>query len=81
MAWVPKRPRYEIADIVRHYGESYLASRRVPKRHRTVMTSIATCRTIALGGHLQRCDYSPCRDEKPAYNSCRNRHDPKCCGW
>jgi len=43
-----------------------------------VMHSIEVCRTAYLGGHLEQCDNSDCGHERPAYNSCRNRHCPKC---
>ena len=72
------RPKLEVADIFRRYGEAYRqkhgASLSMAQRH--VMTAIEVCRTAALGGHLERCD--SCSFERPAYDSCRNRHCPKC---
>jgi predicted Zn-ribbon and HTH transcriptional regulator len=72
------RPRLEVADIFRRYGEVYLqqhdASLSVAQRR--VMTAIQLCRTAALGGHLERCD--ECGYERNAFNSCRDRHCPKC---
>jgi Putative transposase/Transposase zinc-binding domain len=72
------RPKLEVADIFRRYGEAYRqncgASMSTAQRH--VMTAIEACRTAALGGHLERCD--SCAYERPCYDSCRNRHCPKC---
>ena len=73
-----ERPRLEVADIFRRYGEVYLqqhdASLSIAQRR--VMTAIQLCRTAALGGHLERCD--ECSYERNAFNSCRDRHCPKC---
>lgn len=70
------RPRYEIADIFREHGPLYRRSFSLPKTHRKIMRAIETCRTSELGGHLEQCD--SCGHERYAYNSCRNRHCPKC---
>jgi hypothetical protein len=73
-----ERPKLEVADVFRRYGEAYRqqhgASLSVSQRR--VMTAIEVCRTAALGGHLERCDQ--CGYERNAYNSCRDRHCPKC---
>jgi len=74
------RPAIEIADILRRHGEAY---RRVHAGHlgrveRRVMSAIVACRTEALGGHMEACD--DCGMTRIAYNSCRNRHCPKCQG-
>jgi predicted Zn-ribbon and HTH transcriptional regulator len=66
----------ELADIFREHGEQYRQKHSLPASHLRVMRAIERCRTAALGGHLQRCD--ACGFERPAYNSCRNRHCPKC---
>lgn len=66
----------ELADIFRAYGESYRQAHPLPRSHLKVMRAIESCRTVALGGHLQQCD--TCGYQQPAYNSCRNRHCPKC---
>jgi hypothetical protein len=63
--------RPELADIFRHYGESYRKTHRLPAAHRKVMRAVEVCRTAALGGHLKQCD--TCGFEHPSYNSCRNR--------
>lgn len=66
----------ELADIFRAYGESYRRAQPLPRAQLKVMRAIESCRTAALGGHLQQCD--GCGYQQPAYNSCRNRHCPKC---
>ena len=68
--------RPELADIFRQYGESYRRTNPLPVSHRKVMRAVELCRTKELGGHLKQCD--SCGFEHPAYNSCRNRHCPKC---
>jgi hypothetical protein len=70
------RPCYEAADIFREYGEQYKRSHSLPMSHLKVMHDIKVCRTAYLGGHVERCDW--CGFERIAYNSCRNRHCPKC---
>jgi putative transposase/transposase-like zinc-binding protein len=72
----PGRPPWEVADVLRHYGDSYCAAYRVPPSHHKVMHDILVCRTAALGGHAEQCPQ--CGFERYAYNSCRNRHCPKC---
>ena len=74
------RPTLEVADILRASGSSFLdrhGSHLAPQ-HRKVMDAIIRCRTATLGGHLDRC--SGCGHEAISYNSCRNRHCPKCQG-
>jgi predicted Zn-ribbon and HTH transcriptional regulator len=66
----------ELADIFRAYGEAYRRDQPLPVSHLKVIEAVERCRTAALGGHLERCD--SCGFERPAYNSCRNRHCPKC---
>jgi predicted Zn-ribbon and HTH transcriptional regulator len=68
--------RCELGDIFRNYGAQYRQSHALPLSHLRVMRAVERCRTAALGGHLQQCD--ACGFEHPAYNSCRNRHCPKC---
>ena len=70
------RPRWEVADVFRLYGEAYRCAHRLPLSHLRVMHAIEVCRTEFLGGHVERCDH--CGFERHAYNSCRNRHCPKC---
>ena len=71
-----QRARPELADVFRQYGESYQRTHRISASQQRVMRAVSVCRTQELGGHLDRCD--ACGFERPAYNSCRNRHCPKC---
>lgn len=66
----------EVADIFRVHGSDYLAAHPTPLAHRRVISAIIRCRTEFQGGHIERCDR--CGYERPFYNSCRNRHCPKC---
>ena len=70
------QPKWELADIFRSHGESYRRAHRSPLSHLKVMRAVSVCRTKELGGHLKKCD--TCGFEHPTYNSCRNRHCPKC---
>jgi len=70
------RPALDIADIFRAHGEAFREKHALTLDQARVMRAIETCRTAALGGHLDVCDH--CGFERPAYNSCRNRHCPKC---
>lgn len=67
-----------MADILRRYGESYRAEHEgsLIATQRRVMQAMTACRTAALGGHREQCD--TCEHQRIAYNSCRNRHCPKC---
>lgn len=69
-------PTWEVADILRLYGETYRAASRVPPSHHKVMHDLMVCRTAHLGGHAEQCPQ--CGFERYAYNSCRNRHCPTC---
>ncbi|MGH7780209.1 MAG: IS91 family transposase [Blastocatellia bacterium] len=72
------RPKLEVADVFRLYGEAYREKHgeSLSTAQRRTMTAIEVCRTATLGGHLERCD--TCQFERPCYDSCRNRHCPKC---
>jgi hypothetical protein len=70
------RPAVELADVVRAYGPAFVQSRGLRPEQRKALRDIERCRTAALGGHLDVC--TACAYEQPAYNSCRNRHCPKC---
>src|ERR1700693_3696076 len=71
-------PALEVADIFRRHGEAFQQSHagHLGRVERRVMGAITACRTAALGGHVERCD--DCGLTRNAYNSCRNRHCPKC---
>ena len=70
----------EVADVFRAAGASYRAAQAGHLSHAQlkVMSAIQNCRTAALGGHVEGCD--ACGHRRIAYNSCRNRHCPKCQG-
>jgi len=68
----------EVADIIRAHGEDYRQARggKLTSAEESVLRSLAACRTAVLGGHLEECQ--ECGQRRPAYNSCGNRHCPKC---
>jgi hypothetical protein len=66
----------EVADIFRLYGEQFRQNKRLPNAQLKVMRHIEICRTADLGGHVEQC--SDCGFERISYNSCRDRHCPKC---
>lgn len=72
------RPKLEVADVLRRYGEAYREQHAASlcMGQRRVMSAIELCRTAALGTHLEQCDQ--CHFERVCYDSCRNRHCPKC---
>src|SRR6201985_2332862 len=74
------RPPLEVADVFRRYGSAWRAAHagHVSLAQLKVMSAIETCRTAALGGHVEGCE--DCGYRRIAYNSCRNRHCPKCQG-
>jgi hypothetical protein len=67
------RPALELADVIRRHG-SRLSG--ISTEQQRVLRRLAACRTAALGGHVETCDH--CQHQRMAYNSCRNRHCPKC---
>lgn len=73
-----RRPGFEVADVVRTFGDVYVRTTPTTSEQRRVMRAIGACRTAALGGHVEQCD--ACGHRRCAYNSCRNRHCPKCQG-
>lgn len=70
------RSRFDLADIVRQHRHELEGMQELTLQQRRVLSAIALCRTAALGGHVDVC--RSCGYERPAYNSCRNRHCPKC---
>ena len=80
MAGAKPGARLELADVLHRHGEAYRAAHagHLGRVERRVMGAILACRTAALGGHVEACD--GCGLERVAYNSCRNRHCPKCQG-
>ena len=70
------KEKCEVADIYHLYGDTYRQSHSLPYEKIKVMHHIEVCRTAQLGGHVEQCDQ--CGFEQNAYNSCRDRHCPKC---
>src|ERR1700726_13449 len=72
------RPPLEVADLIRSAGAAFIERNRqwLSWKHIKVLLAIARCRTAALGGHLDQC--TRCGHRAISYNSCRNRHCPKC---
>lgn len=70
------RPVHELADIFRQYGDAYRKARSLPLQQLRVMRAVEVCRTSVLGGHTEKC--GQCDFTRTSYNSCRNRHCPKC---
>ena len=69
-----QRPALELAEVVRRHG--HRLGEGLSGEHARILRAVAACRTAALGGHVEACDHCPYR--RVAYNSCRNRHCPKC---
>jgi hypothetical protein len=75
---VRERPPLEVADLIREHGAEFRRTHgRSPAQDR-VLSALVQCRTSALGGHVEECNR--CGERQVAYNSCRNRHCPKCQG-
>jgi hypothetical protein len=74
----PKRPALEVADVIREHGDTFLSKYgdTLTDTQRQALRDLAACRTATLGGHVERC--LDCGHQRRAYNSCRNRHCPKC---
>jgi hypothetical protein len=74
----PARPALEVADILRRHGAAFLEQHggQLSDGQRRAVQELALCRTAALGGHTEQC--ADCGAQRMAYNSCRNRHCPKC---
>ena len=72
------RPRLEVGDLFRRYGDAYRQQHAgsLSRDQLRVISAIERCRTPALGGHVEQCDQ--CHFQRIAYNSCRDRHCPKC---
>ena len=72
------RPRHEVVEIINRFGESFIRKHQPNSYQLRVLNALALCRTSALGGHKYQCDN--CGHVHIGYNSCRNRHCPKCQG-
>lgn len=73
-----ERPCWEVADIFRRQGDAYRDAHRLTGPQHRAMRAIELCRTAALGGHVEHCSSPGCAHQRISYNSCRNRHCPKC---
>jgi hypothetical protein len=75
---VGQRPCLEVADVIRSHGAAFLSKygKHLSGTQKKALRDLALCRTAALGGHVERC--LDCGHERVSYNSCRNRHCPKC---
>ena len=73
-----ERPKLEVADVIRAHGDEFRArfAAILSDSQRKALRYLARCRTAEMGGHVERC--LDCGHERIAYNSCRNRHCPKC---
>ena len=71
-----KTPSFEVADILREYIGQYQDAFPLFPEHYKIVHNLLSCRTAELGGHIEKCDH--CDNERISYNSCRNRHCPKC---
>ena len=76
METTQRKHKTEVADIIAQYGLDYLKTHRMCPDQLKAFNAILNCRTAKMGGHLQECDH--CGHQKPIFNSCRNRHCPKC---
>jgi len=74
------RPKFELADVIRYFRVSLEEKGGVASQQKKVMTNLSQCRTSILGYHLDLCDNPGCEHQHISYNSCRDRHCPKCNG-
>ncbi len=70
------RPKFELADVINRFGSRLIAQTNLTPLQQKVLCKIAQCRTAALGGHEEKCD--SCDNKRYSYNSCGDRHCPKC---
>ena len=72
------RPQYEVADIIKLFGQQFCEECQPNEYQKRILNALSLCRSSALGGHKEKCGC--CGKERISYNSCRNRHCPKCQG-
>lgn len=72
------KPKYEIADILNLYGQNFITKDKLPAYKLKVLSNLEHCRTSYFGGHVEKCE--DCGHFQVSYNSCRDRHCPKCQG-
>ena len=68
----------DVAEAITRFSSSYIEKHKSPARVRGILSLLAHCRTSAMGGRMYRCEN--CGHEVPVYNSCGNRHCPRCLG-
>ncbi len=73
-----KKPRHEVADVVFRFAKKHQEKYTAAYSQKRILEDILHCRTIGMGGHANQCDHNHCRQIEISYNSCRNRHCPKC---
>jgi hypothetical protein len=73
-----QRPKHEVATVIKSFGQQFIAQCNPNSYTIRILDSLLKCRTSDLGGHKEKCDC--CGKERISYNSCRNRHCPKCQG-
>ena len=74
------RPVFEVAHIISRYRHSIESRRKLTSHQKKVFTNLQQCRTAALGYHKDKCNNPDCGYEHISFNSCRDRHCPKCNG-
>ncbi len=72
--------RFELGDIIREHKQPLIEAGHLNAHKKKVFTNLSQCRTVALGYHQDKCDNPDCAHEHYSYNSCRDRHCPKCNG-
>lgn len=72
------RPAYELSEVIRQFLPKLEAKSGLLSHHKNTLELLRDCRSAAMGGHLDACD--SCGNVRISYNSCRNRHCPKCQG-
>ena len=75
-----QKPKFEISDIIREHRKRLEESGKLNSHSKKVFTNLSQCRTQVLGYHIDKCGDSACQHIKISYNSCRDRHCPKCNG-
>jgi len=70
------KPRHEVADVVLRFGKKFQEKHKMTYSQKRILEDILHCRTVGMGGHTNQCNH--CRHIEISYNSCRNRHCPKC---
>lgn len=70
------QPKVQVSDILSRFGQQYRRHHKLSEQHRKVLFAVEACRSAAMGAHMDVCDQ--CQHQRITYNSCRNRHCPKC---